>query len=189
MGMVALALPFAVLILLIVVSVRSISRSRKEAKLDETPATGRYGTSLTADEEAPALPAPSQPAQPIQLSGERLLRAIEAAERSGHEQDMAGLYLQFALELLKEARPADAAQVLTRCVRYAAKFDQRRVQAQARIELGDLARTNGDLTTACEHWQMARTLLHDLKKLAEFEIVDRKMRQNGCPTDWVLNDF
>jgi hypothetical protein len=186
MGMAALMLPFILLVVVIALSVRSISRSRRERVLGETQATDRYESAL---DEVSVSPTPLEPAQSLQLSGQRLLQAIEGAERSGQEQDLAGLYLQLALELLKGPRPAEAAQVLTRCVRCAAKFDQRRIQAQARIELGDLARTSGDLTTACEHWQIARTLLHDLKKRAEFEMVDRLMRQFGCPTDWVLTDF
>ena len=188
MGMVALALPFALLIVLIFLCVRSFSRSRRQTKFGDTPSTGRYGFTLEEVPDAPA-PSPPVPAPQSRFSGERLLRAIEEAERGGQEKDLAGLYLQHARELLNDARSADAAQVFTKCVRFAAKHDQRLIQAEARLELGDVARTNGDLTTACEHWQLARTLLHEMKKLSEFDTVDRKMRQNGCPTDWVLNDF
>ena len=52
-----------------------------------------------------------------------------------------------------------------------------------------MARKSGDLTTACEHWQIARGLYVELKKEGELEQVEARMHDNGCPTDWVLNDF
>ena len=62
-------------------------------------------------------------------------------------------------------------------------------EAMARLELGDLARACGDLTTACEHWQMARALFTDLKRPAETVAAEKRMESAGCPTDWVLNQF
>lgn len=62
-------------------------------------------------------------------------------------------------------------------------------QAAARLELGDLARQDGDLITACEHWQIARGLFHDLKNKPRVKAIETRMREQGCPTDWVLNDF
>ena len=62
-------------------------------------------------------------------------------------------------------------------------------QAAARLELGELARQDGDLITACEHWQIARSLFHDLKNKPRVKAIETRMREHGCPTDWVLNDF
>ena len=48
---------------------------------------------------------------------------------------------------------------------------------------------SGDLTTACEHWQIARALFHELKQGRDHAAVETRMLRNGCPTDWVLTDF
>jgi hypothetical protein len=61
--------------------------------------------------------------------------------------------------------------------------------AAARLELGELARQDGDLITACEHWQIARALFQDLKNGARVKTTEARMRDHGCPTDWVLTDF
>jgi hypothetical protein len=57
------------------------------------------------------------------------------------------------------------------------------------VVLGDLAHKDGDLTTACEHWQIARALFVELKQDGAHESVEVRMLRNGCPTDWVLTDF
>ena len=51
------------------------------------------------------------------------------------------------------------------------------------------ARAAGDLTTACEHWQIARSLFEEGSQKAKAENVEARMKRFGCPTDWVLNDF
>ncbi len=63
------------------------------------------------------------------------------------------------------------------------------IHAKARVALGDLAHANGDPTTACEHWQIARALFHELKQAAITPRSRRACCKNGCPTDWVLTDF
>lgn len=185
MGMALLVLPFAALLIVIVLSLRAISRRRRAATL-LTPTTGRYGA--PSSDEPAAAPATAAPSLQ-HVTGERLARAITDAETAGQKQVLAGLLLQQAQEFLAKGQTAEASNVLTRCIRNAAQSNQRTTHAQARLELGEIARAGGDLTTACEHWQIARTLLLELQKMPEFDVVDRRMRQNGCPTDWVLNDF
>ena len=63
------------------------------------------------------------------------------------------------------------------------------MHAEARLELAEIARASGDLTTACEHWQIARGLFSDLKHAKGRGKAETLMREHGCPTDWVLNDF
>ncbi|MGH1351922.1 MAG: hypothetical protein ACRBBN_14115 [Methyloligellaceae bacterium] len=63
------------------------------------------------------------------------------------------------------------------------------VQCEARYYLAKVNKEMGDLTLACEHWQIARELYEttgDKERIAEIE---KDMRENGCPTDWVLNGF
>ena len=94
-----------------------------------------------------------------------------------------------AHEHIAAGAPEEAATQLRLCVRLASKLKQRETEASARLELGDLARASGDLTTACEHWQLARALFTDLKRNAEMAAAERRMEQAGCPTDWVLTQF
>ncbi len=85
--------------------------------------------------------------------------------------------------------PAVAASTLRDAIRLAASNGLADVHASARLELGELARDEGDLITACEHWQIARGLFHDLKNAEKVKTTEARMSEHGCPTDWVLTDF
>ena len=74
-------------------------------------------------------------------------------------------------------------------MRLASKLKQPVIEAAARLELGDLARASGDLTTACEHWQMARTLFTTLRRTSDALTAEKRMERARCPSDWVLNQF
>jgi len=117
------------------------------------------------------------------------LARIENAERAGDHAALAVSYLALARAEIAEGRSETAAEHLRSSIRAAARSRNAPVQAEARLELAELARAAGDLTTACEHWQIARALFHDLKIEASRDETERLMRQHGCPTDWVLNDF
>jgi hypothetical protein len=78
---------------------------------------------------------------------------------------------------------------LRKSIRGAAGAELKETHARARLALGDLAHESGDLTTACEHWQIARALFHELKQSREHDAAEQRMLRNGCPTDWVLTDF
>ena len=62
-------------------------------------------------------------------------------------------------------------------------------EAKARMSLGDLERAAGDLTSACEHWQLARALFERSGDGPGADAAAGRMRSCDCPTDWVLNDF
>lgn len=66
---------------------------------------------------------------------------------------------------------------------------QHAIAGQARLSLGDLAHASGDMTTACEHWQIAQDLFTANGQKADLAVVGARMRRHGCPTDWVLNGF
>ncbi len=87
---------------------------------------------------------------------------VEKAERSRDTSALPRLYLALAQAQLVQGLGGEAAGNLRRSIRLSSELGQREVHAQARLELGDLARAEGDLTSACEHWQMARSLFHDL---------------------------
>lgn len=115
--------------------------------------------------------------------------APKAAEAAGDRGTAAGHYLACARAELAQGRAETAAGHLRASIRAATESRNAAVQAEARLELAELARAAGDLTTACEHWQIARSLFHDLADAARLGETERLMRQHGCPTDWVLNDF
>ncbi len=114
---------------------------------------------------------------------------IQVAEAAGDNAALAGLYLSLAKEEIGSGRTSTAADHLRTSVRLAAKPRNPAIIAEARLELAELARAAGDLTTACEHWQIARSLFRELTKKSELEETERLMQRHGCPTDWVLNDF
>jgi hypothetical protein len=138
--------------------------------------------------QAPTPAAPVRPA-PSRESLATLEARISEAERRGDEQALGRLHLEVALREREAGAPDRAAEALRRAIRIAARERQNDVHAAARLELGDLAEQMGDLTTACEHWQLARDLFHGLGRRGEVEAADKRMRTRGCPTDWVLNDF
>lgn len=113
---------------------------------------------------------------------------IRSAEASNDQAALASLYLAAARSEIAEGRLEEAAEQLRASVRAAVKSRSKTVQAEARLELAELARAAGDLTTACEHWQLARALFHELQdeRVGKTETL---MQKHGCPTDWVLNDF
>lgn len=82
-----------------------------------------------------------------------------------------------------------AAECLRGAIMLASKAGDRTLHAAARLELGDIAQAEGDLQTACEHWQMARSLFQDEKRAKEAANCEDRMSRNRCPTDWVLTDF
>jgi uncharacterized Zn finger protein len=126
---------------------------------------------------------------PPQLDSAALAAALREAEAGGETERLPGLYLSLAQCRLEEKQKADAEDLLRKSIRGAAGTQQKDIHARARLALGDIAHAGGDLTTACEHWQIARALFHELKQGRDHEAVETRMLRNGCPTDWVLTDF
>lgn len=116
-------------------------------------------------------------------------KAIREAEAKGQPDKLPSLYYVLAQRLIETGETVRAQELLRRSIRGAATADQDEVHARARVGLGDLAHADGDLTTACEHWQIARALFVELKQHGGHEAVEARMLRNGCPTDWVLTDF
>ena len=151
----------------------------------EASATENFAAPAVAEKELPAAidlaPRPSPPVDWPTL-------IAEAAERSDNAA-LASAHLAYAKSEISEGRNAQAGDQLRACLQFAARTRDRALQAEARLELAELSRADGDLTTACEHWQIARALFHDLSSKRELDETEKLMRTHGCPTDWVLNDF
>jgi tetratricopeptide (TPR) repeat protein len=137
--------------------------------------------------EAPAQPVAAE--RPTKLDRAALAAAVEDAESRGEAGRLPGLYLSLAQCRIEAGETADAEELLRKSIRGAAGAQLKDTHARARLALGDLAHKSGDLTTACEHWQIARALFHELKQSRDHAVVEQRMLRNGCPTDWVLTDF
>jgi len=116
-------------------------------------------------------------------------RAIREAKALGQQEKLPSLYYALAHRTIETGESSNAQELLRMSIRGAATADQEEVHARARVALGDLAHADGDLTTACEHWQIARAIFVELKQDGDHQAVESRMLRNGCPTDWVLTDF
>ncbi|MCB1513478.1 MAG: hypothetical protein H6876_07910 [Hyphomicrobiaceae bacterium] len=115
---------------------------------------------------------------------------LVAAEQRFDDAEVARLSLALARELIVTDGPGTTAQShLRRAIILASRLGDNDTHAAARLELGDLLGAEGDMTTACEHWQIARQIFWDGGDKNRLADADRRMIANGCPTDWVLNDF
>lgn len=94
-----------------------------------------------------------------------------------------------AMRIRERGDEAAAADCLRKTIMLASAASDNTLHARARLELGDICKTEGDLITACEHWQMARSLFEDNANVVDAEVCEKRMLGNGCPTDWVLTDF
>lgn len=115
--------------------------------------------------------------------------AIAACETQGNDTELAYLYIKQATAHVAAGAREAAASRLRDAIRVSALKRLHAPHALARIELGDLYLGSGDPITACEQWQIARNLFHDLGNIPERDDADKRMLSNGCPTDWVLTDF
>ena len=132
---------------------------------------------------------PSPPAVPS-ITTNALELALADAEQRFDDAAVAKLSLEMAQRLLADGQPDSfAATHLRRAIILASRLGDTTTHAAARLELGDLVAGQGDMTTACEHWQIARQIFWDGGESQMLAEADRRMIANGCPTDWVLNDF
>lgn len=131
----------------------------------------------------------AEAAVPTALDATALTAALSEAEAAGQQRRLPGLYLSLARCRLDEGKTAAAEELLRKCILAAAEPGPNETHARARLALGDMAQTAGDLATACEHWQIARGIFYQLKWTSDHDAVEARMLRNGCPTDWVLTDF
>jgi hypothetical protein len=122
------------------------------------------------------------------LSSAELANDVRAAEAEGARETLPDLYLALAQSRISDGAAAEGEELLRKILR-STWPRSRDSHAKARVLLGDLAQANGDLSTACEHWQMARALFYELDQKGDHASVEARMLKNGCPTDWVLTDF
>jgi len=162
----------AALVLLVLLFVSARRRSARKQQPVARPAA------------APAAPTPKAKVDPAAL-----LAAIHEAEAMGQRDRLPGLYLSLAQCRFEAGDSSEAEELLRKCILGAGAARHKATHAKARLALGDLAHAGGDPTTACEHWQIARALFHELRQVEDHSEAEQRMLRNGCPTDWVLTDF
>lgn len=118
-----------------------------------------------------------------------LLSAIEAAKAADDDLVFSSLSVELARLLIARSASQQAAQHLQSAALAARRSNLPQAHAAARIELAELAYRDGDLTSACEHWQMAKLMFHETGRRFDRDRIAEVMRQHRCPTDWVLTNF
>lgn len=112
------------------------------------------------------------------------------AEQRFDDAAVARISLRLARELVRgDVHDEVVKSHLRRAIILASRLKDDDTHAAARLELGDIMAKEQDLTSACEHWQIARQIFWDKGAKAAQAEVDQRMMANHCPTDWVLNDF
>ena len=116
-------------------------------------------------------------------------RQIAGAEASGAHDTIAAMYLVLAVHKRALGLDKEAQAALRSAAGIGAQHGPGHVHAAARLALAQTAYDQGDLTAACEQWQIARNAFQRDSKTADADEIDKRMRAHGCPTDWVLTDF
>jgi hypothetical protein len=189
----AVAIPVAVLVtlLLVLMTKRRARRRIEEASRAfeikvETQGAARGVSPVTVMPDSQSgTPATLLAETPVEDMKARLKHSMTVEPKSAH----AALYLELADLHRSQGDEAACHLALQAAAGLAALHGPRSAHAEARLELAEVAYKAGDLTGACEQWQMARTALLDDGQKEAHARVDKRMRDNGCPTDWVLTDF
>ncbi len=156
---------------------------------------------LAAPSPAPAAPTPAVPEEAAAPeiheaaavaeveSEDQLVQALQDAEAGGEPLHVSRAALHLARWQLNNGGRPQAEALLLKTVTIATRGKFAVEHAEARIELAELSRVDGDMTTACEHWQMAKQLFHDLDRREDTLRMADHLRLNRCPSDWILTGF
>lgn len=174
------------------------SRTAPRSARSAAPAPELRSAMPAAEATTPVTSRPARfPAAPSETGIQTLISAtveeapVEVADPAPAdiETSPARAMIDSALQQIAAGDRIAAAENLRGAILLASQSGDRRLHAAARLELGDIARHEGDLQTACEHWQLARSLFEEEQSPADAAQCEKRMNSNGCPTDWVLNDF
>jgi hypothetical protein len=120
---------------------------------------------------------------------ETIAGRIRRTSASPDKSELAPLYLALAREHEKRGDEEARMSALRSAAGCGALHGPEAAHAAARMQLAEAAYASGDLTSACEHWHLARGAYLASGQMDEHARVEKRMRDNGCPTDWVLTDF
>ena len=175
-----LVLPVAVFATLVMLLVKSAKKKKSKRTAVRNGSDGELLLAMLSEPQAVAQAVDPHAALTLKL---------RAAEADGDNAVLAPIYLELAHALRAAGRESDSLRALRSAAGIASKFGPRAAHADARLQLAEVAFKAGDLTSACEHWQMAKTALHDDGQREAQARVEKQMKDQGCPTDWVLTDF
>lgn len=175
------AVPAAVLATL---AVLVLQRARKNRKTKSEPFTALRVPSLSHEEEALESAADEPP----------LPRAVDEIKKNidnaiADKPALAPLYLELSRAHKLRGEMTARMEALRLAAGHGAQYGPASAHGDARLELAEAAYDQGDLSSACEQWQLARTAYLEAKNDVAHARVDQRMRDHGCPTDWVLTDF
>lgn len=192
-GAVLLGLPW---LLLALVAWQSAGRRRVPVPLSHPvsviiPAPTVETASVPLQPDAGEAVQPPTPQTLISESDQEgsLLLTISAAKAIDDDAVLSSASVELARLLIARSARQDASQHLHAAVVAARRSNLPGPHAAARVELAELAYRDGDLTTACEHWQMAKLMFHETERRTDRDRIAEVMRQHRCPTDWVLTNF
>lgn len=186
--LIVFAIPAAVILTLIYLW-RTSRRHRRGALPPRPGSTSEpFHAVLTpsADTIAPPAAPPSQ--KPLETP-ETVAAKIDSAAAHGEKTALAGLYLDLAAAYDRAGDQNARMEALRSAAGNGALHGPHAAHAAARLALGEAAHEAGDLIGACEQWQLARTASLEGGDAAQHNMIEKRMRDNGCPTDWVLTDF
>lgn len=148
----------------------------------------------SAGDDAAVAPLPSgaeerPPVLSLQEQEDNLSAAIEAAKSARDDLQISHNSVALARLLLARSARPQASVLLQSAVMSARRAKLPVVHAEARVELAELALADGDLTSACEHWQMAKLMFHEMGRRPDQERMADLMRTHRCPSDWILTNF
>lgn len=188
-----LSLPLIVLLAIVAAIVVIVAARRRSASKPQTSATMRKasgeGATMAAVDMGWSAPEREETGNRDRGPVVPWKDQIEAAEAREDIAALPALFLAHGREEIANGNTEAGGDHLRSCIRWAAKTKNPALEAEARVELAELARAAEDLTTACEHWQIARALFHKLARESDLAATEEAMRAHGCPTDWVLTDF
>lgn len=188
---IALAIPIAVFATLVILLWVAARRRKSRARLaaGAAPSVAKVNLTMSMLDAAPAKSRPSAPPVDPKTRLADAKRRIAAANEKIDGPKLPAVYLDLADALKSLGDEPARMTALRSAAGLAAKHGVRKEHAQARLELAEAAVAAGDLISACEQWQLARSALLENGETDGAARVDQRMRETGCPTDWVLTDF
>ena len=118
-----------------------------------------------------------------------LRRSLQRSIAKGETKAMLTASMKLSRLLLDRGERKEADGLLREATSVASKSQFLEEHAEVRVELANLAKQDGDMTSACEHWQIALQLYHDLNRKEDRDEIAKCMKDCGCPTAWFLNSF
>jgi hypothetical protein len=182
-------LPAALLLTLLALLLRR--RNRKPSVGDDQLPDGGsiHGIASPLASSSSSAPTVEAPPPVAVESVDAITARIERAVADGERTSLSSLYFNLAAAHQRDGNASAQMSALRSAAGYGALHGPHSAHAAARLALGEAAHQAGDLTTACEQWQLARTAFLEGGDIEQHAHVEKRMRENGCPTDWVLTDF